>query len=141
LQRRWESVDFFSGLPDTAAFNRANLAQTFQLERRQPFQTQTTLQQAMRSPGRAWWDLKFRWNTIRYRHDGSYEDERAGLNFYRDRELELRRAVTAPNWTSMRALPGVTNQTPFTSTNRSRVIALMNMRQMNSAIWRMGQSF
>src|SRR6266516_227249 len=36
LQREWESVDFFSGLPETAAFKRASMVATCQLERQQP---------------------------------------------------------------------------------------------------------
>lgn len=107
LQRRWEAVDFWSGLPETAAWSRANMAAACEFERRQPLSPGITLNEALRFPRDAWSGLTSHWRRLRYRHQGSYEDEKALLLYYRDRELELRRAVRSRAWSEMRQLPGV----------------------------------
>jgi len=71
------------------------------------------------------------WRRIRYRHQGLYVAERAALLFYRDRELEVRRAIQCPNWEQMRHLPGVTNQVPFSPGGPSRSLIMWNTRQMS----------
>src|SRR6266446_1261130 len=131
LQRRWEAVDFWSGLPATAAYSRADTVAMCQLERQQPFSPVITLKEALRSPKFAWSGLREHWRRIQYRHHGTYDDERALLLYYRDRELELRRAVQCPSWSKMRELPGVTNFLPFTSKHHSTTVAMMNSRQMS----------
>ena len=141
LQREWESVDYFRGLPETAAFTRASLVAMCQLERQQPSGPGMPLKDLSRNPKYIWPELRRRWGEARYRHHGSYEDEKALLLFYRDRELELRRAVQAPNWSEMRPFPGVTNLVLFQSKHRSRLQVMWNMRQMNLATQRFGQSF
>ena len=130
LQRRWESVELWSGLPETAAFSRANMAAICQLERRQSLFGMPFFY-AIRHPKEAWPELASYWSRGRYRHQGSYEDEKALLLHYRDRELELRRAVRAKTWAEMRQLPGVTNFVPFVARSRSRATAMMNLRQMS----------
>ena len=90
-----------------------------------------SFQEVIRHPRDAWTALASYWSQSRYRHQGSYEDEKALLLHYRDRELELRRAVQARTWAEMRQLPGVTNFIPFVARSRSRATAMMNLRQMN----------
>ena len=131
LQRRWESVDFWIGLPETAAYSRANMAGTCQLERQQSLSPGMTLREALESPRYAWSGLRDRWRRVGYRQQGTYEDERDLLLYYRDRELELRRALQCPTWSEMRQLPGVTNLVPFRSKHASSMQAMMNMRQMS----------
>lgn len=131
LQQRWETVDLWTGLPETAAYSRAQNAALFQQERREPLLGTISFPELLRDPRNGLAVIQNYWQQNRYRHRGSYEDERAVLLFYRDRELELRRAVRAGTWTEMRPLPGVTNSTPFQPTKPSRVATLLNLRQMS----------
>lgn len=131
LQKEWESVDFFRGLPETVAFTRASVVAACQLERQQPMTgLGMTLQGTLRSPRSAWSALIDYRRRLRYRHHGTYEDEKSLLLHYRDRELELRRAVQSPTWSVIRALPGVTNRVPFQSRHHSVTVDLMNVRQV-----------
>jgi hypothetical protein len=83
-------------------------------------------------------ELKSSWSRARYRSYGSYEDEKALLLFYRDREVELRNAVQAATWSTMRALPGVTNALLFHSPYHSRLVSMMNIRETGLAFQRQG---
>jgi hypothetical protein len=104
------------------------MAATCELERRQGVELSGMLRDLFRSPKIAWAQLAGYWRLRAYR--GSYDDEKAILLYYRDRELELRQAVGAASWLEMRRLPGVTNLTPFRSTSPSRVLSMMNSRQL-----------
>jgi len=139
LQREWEPVDFFRELPETAAFTRASMADACQREREQPLVSGPSLNAIIRSPRSAWSEIKWRWQQLRYRHHGSYEDEKNLLLYYRDRELELRRAVQCATWSEMRQFPGVTNVVPFKSRYSSRIQAMLNTRQMGLSFQKQGQ--
>ena len=141
LQQEWESVDYFRSLPETSAFARAGAADVCQRDRQEPLGSNLILRELFRSPRNAWYRFTEHWSRIRYRHHGSYDDERALLLYYKDREVELRRAVQAPTWSEIRGLPGVTNVVPFQSKYRSRVQALFNMRQISRGFVSRGQSF
>ena len=134
LQRRWEAVDFFSGLPQTAAYSRANMTATYELERQRSLSPGINLQELIRSPRSAWSEWISHWRRFRFLTGGSYEEEKAILLYYRDRELELRRAVRCTTWSEMRQLPGATNIVPFTSPlgypTSSGIVGLMNSRQL-----------
>jgi len=137
LQREWESVDFFKTLPETAAFSRASASAACQLERQQPLPGPgVTLNEIFRAPQGALAGLNYRWTQIRYRHHGSYEDEKALLLYYRDREVELRAAVPAKTWSEMRQLPGVTNAVPFQSKYSSRMSTMLGSRQIGLRLQR-----
>jgi hypothetical protein len=137
LQREWESVDFFRGLPEIASFTRASMAATCQFDRQQygaPWPNPPPAQ-FLRSPWNAWSDLISRWRRYRYLGKGSYEDEKDFLLYYRDRELALQHAVQCPTWLQMRQLPGVTNTVPFASKYASLffyspALMMMNEKQM-----------
>jgi len=133
LQREWESVDFFKALPETAAFSRAAAAQSCQQERSQPledYEYGSVAQQFFQSPKDAWANLRYRWQMVRHRRHGSFEDERNLLLYYRDRELELRKASLAQTWSEMRTLPGATNTVPFQSRNFSGALSMLNSKQL-----------
>lgn len=115
------------------------MAATCQLERRQPISFHIPLNDLLRSPRDAWFWLEGNWGWLRYRNRGSYEDEKALLLYYRDRELELRRALRSPTWSEMRQLPGVTNLVPFGARPSSPMVARMNVRQMTLALYAQGQ--
>jgi hypothetical protein len=139
LQREWESVDFFRSLPENEAFARAGAADLCQRERHEALGPSFILKDLFRSPRNAWYALAEHWYQIRYRHHGSFEDERALLLFYRDREVQIRRAVQAPSWSAMRPLPGVTNTISFQSKYHSRVHAALNLRQTSMRFASRGQ--
>jgi hypothetical protein len=141
LQGEWESVDFFKSLPETEAFARASHVATCQLERQQPLGPAPALKEIFRSPLYGWSRFVEYWRELRYRHHGSYEDEKGLLLFHRDRELQLRRAVQCPTWSEMQQFPAATNQTAFQSKHRSRMQAMLNVRTMSMAFQRGGQGF
>lgn len=141
FQREWESVDFFKGLPETEAFTLASMAAQYQLDRRQPFSMGMTFKEMFHAPRYAWSNVKEYWRQRNYRLHGSYEDEKALLLYYRDHELQLRRAVQSPTWLEMQQLPGITNQIPFFSKHPSRVQVAMNFRRMSLAFQGGGQGF
>ena len=130
LQREWEAVDFFKGLPEMAAFSRASAVATCQLERQEPLSSGMTFKEMLRKPKYAWQEFTERLRRIRYRNHGSYEDEKALLLHFRDRELELRRAIQSPTWSEMRQLPGVTNLIPFRSKYPSALQTQINLKQL-----------
>src|SRR5262249_11693777 len=133
LQREWEAPDFFKGLPETIAFTRAALVDTCIRERTTPEPgnpLKDSLNSAIRSPASVVSDAKYRWERAQYRVTGTYEDERDLLLFYRDRELEVRKAITASTWFQMRTLSGVTNAVPFRSRYFSRIQAMLNSQQV-----------
>jgi len=137
LQQEWESVDLFTNLPETTAFKRASTVATCQRDRQEPLSPgvpfSDLLKEMLHSPRVGWNSLTMLWSQFRYRGYGTFMDERALLLFYRDRELELRKAVQAPTWAQMRPLPGVTNRTLFQSKYRSRLQVMLSSRAIASA--------
>jgi len=131
LQSKWNSLEVFKGLAETAAFSRASAADLCQREREQPARTGLSPNVVVRSPRTALPALMEFWREIRYRHHGTYEDEKALLEHYRDREVQLQRAVRASTWSEMQQLPGVTNAVPFKSKYSSRMQVQLNMMQMS----------
>ncbi len=147
LEREWKAPDFFKALPETVAFMRASVVDTFMRERQTPPPPGPPLKDAfknaLQSPSSAAADAKYRWEQAQYRATGTYEDEQDLLLFFRDRELELRKAITASTWVQMRALPAVTNAVagiPFRSRHYSVVRAMLNSRQTTVGYLREGKS-
>ena len=138
LQREWETVDFFKELPETAAFQRASAVAMVGQERHESFAAGMTLDDLLQHPQYALAGFLSHLRRSSYRHRGTYEQEKALLLFYRDRELELRRAVQATTWSAMRQLPGVTNRVPFPSRFPSRTTMMMNVRAVGLAFQRQG---
>jgi hypothetical protein len=118
LQAEWESVDFFTRLPDTAAYERVSAALRCQQARLTP-DSDVSLGEFMawglRFPEFLWEGLDEQWRGKQYRQHGSYVDETAGLLYYRDSELELRRAIQVATWSDMGRLPSVSRPRPFTT--------------------------
>ncbi len=139
LNREWQGVNFFKDLPDTVAFKRAGAVDVCQTSRKQPGITVGALFQGIwQSPAYAPGMIRQYWSQLDYLTHGSYEDEKAVLLFYRDREIEIRQAVQAPNWTAMSSMPGVTNEPHFISKYRSPLQTRMNMQQMSIGLTRQG---
>ncbi|MFZ0827978.1 MAG: hypothetical protein WAO02_11200 [Verrucomicrobiia bacterium] len=145
LQQEWESVNFFTNLPETAAFKRASNLAACQSDRQEALKSRPPFKEfvigALQFPLSVYAQLQYRWSQREYLRYGIYEDEIDLLLFYRDRELELRNAVQAPTWAQMRQLPGVTNYIRFQSKYRSRFQTMMNLREMNLAFQRQGPGF
>ena len=136
LQHEWQSVNFFTNLPETAAFQRASVVQMCERNRKEPVldvPLSEFAKEAARAPAEAWRSGKFLWELKRYQTGGVFDDERRLLLHYQQRELELRRAITAPDWSEMQALPGVTNLVLFVSHNM-RMQSLFNMRLTGMAM-------
>lgn len=145
LQAEWEAVNFFTNLPETAAFKRASDVAACEhdrhefLESRPPFDE--FFHEALRAPYEVWFVLLYRWSQGDYLRRGVFEDETNLLVFYRDREIELRNAVQAPTWMQMRQLPGVANEVFFQSKNlHAHFQVILNLHRMNTAFQRQGSS-
>ena len=107
LQQEWEKVDFFSHAPEVPAFARDCMSGFCQRARLEPIQSGIAAKEAIRAPRAVLNDLGDYWTRLKFREHGSYEDEKAVLLYYRDRELELKRAVQCKTWLDMRQCPGV----------------------------------
>lgn len=140
LQRRWESTDFWSGLPETAAYSRAEAGALCEQQRHESRAMPIRPSQNLRNPKATWYYFRYYLNQIRYFHQGSYEDEKTLLLYYRDRELELKSAIKSPTWTEMSSLPGVTNFSPPILRPGSAIQPFLNMRSIGLAFQRGGQS-
>src|SRR5882672_10596953 len=99
-----------------------------------------TLENAIHSPSSVVADAKSRLERAQYRTAGTYEDEHDVLLFFRDREIEFRRAITASTWLQMRVLPGVTNSVPFRSKHYSTMQAMLDSQQIRLSIMLEGKS-
>ncbi len=141
LQREWESVDYFKGLPETQAFARACDTDVCRREREQTANFNMPFSYLLRHPGMGLEAFKAYLQRVRYHQHGSYEDEKALMLYHRDREVELRQSVQASTWEQMRGLPGVTNATPFQTPHRSSVQALLNLSQISTRFQGQGQGF
>jgi len=142
LQQEWESVNFFTNLPATATFKRASDVTACEQQGREILKFGPSFKEfcttALQSPRELWSELQYRWSQGKYLRRGIYEDETNLLLFYRDRELELRKAVQVQTWAQMRQLPGVTNRIFFQSKNRSRFQAMMNLHEIQMAFQKHG---
>jgi hypothetical protein len=127
LMTHWSHVEFFRGTPAAAELETAQmLAKVAAL--RVLYRTNSVvssellplLRQARSRPGEAWERLKDLTSRAAIERDYlqriSYLDEVRFIQFYRERELEWRRAVALPNWLAMRSSPGVTNPAVFQHT-------------------------
>lgn len=121
LQREWESPNFFNGLAETASLARASTIEFCSFQRHQPPPPGPTLREfvsdLINSPNRAWSEATSGWRNARYRKYESYEDEMAWLLYFRDCELDYRRAVTAKSWLELRDLRSATNSGPSGASN------------------------
>jgi hypothetical protein len=130
LQRRWEAAEFWQGLPDTAAYSRAEGAALFQLYRKETTEVRWMVREAWRRP-KSWWpEVRALANQFLHKAQGSYEDEKDLLLYYRDRERELQQAVRSVSWSDMRRFPGVTNHLPFVAKHPSGIQTVLNHRSL-----------
>ncbi|HEV2434831.1 MAG TPA: hypothetical protein VG077_02430, partial [Verrucomicrobiae bacterium] len=145
LQKEWESVDLFTNLPETAAFKRAREVALCQQDRQEFLEFRPTyklfLIGSLQSPRDMWYGLLSLQSERDYLRHGMYEDQTDLLLFYHDRELELRRALQAPNWAVMRRLPGVTNLSRLQTKHSSRIQAALNLHEIGLRFQRRGSSF
>jgi hypothetical protein len=135
LQREWESAVLLGELPEAVAFSRASMVMVCRTEREQPLNLPPLGQfgpALVRSPKAAWGDLMSILRELRYRKIGSYEDEKALLLYFRQREHELRQAVRSASWSEMLGLPGVKSSPSFQSPSggRSRMQVLLSLKQV-----------
>ncbi len=139
LQREWESVRFFESLPVTAELTCANMVRICRTARTERYREKIggwgpVFRGVLSSPGVGFRNL---WSAMqgyrqhaRYRDQGSYEDEKALLLYFRDRREELKRATACATWKEMQTLPGTTNLVVFRGANHSRIVSIMNLKQV-----------
>jgi hypothetical protein len=134
LQEEWESPDFFHGLPETVAFQRAAMLASFEQERTAPIPSSYTFTALAREiishPSSGYAELQQLWQYNNYRTSGIFQDETNLLIVYRDREVELRKAIPASTWMAMRQFPGATNDLNLTGHYPPRTRASINLRSI-----------
>ena len=144
LQHEWESVNFFTNLPETIAFRRASTValcqETDHLRSAKPVASAAFFHDLIHSPASAFAGLKREWDDSLYRRYGMFDDEKNLLLYFQSREVEYRQAVESPTWMQMRALPGATNSAPFKSTYSSRLQIMLNLQLLHARTLTMGGS-
>ncbi|MDB6058912.1 MAG: hypothetical protein JWO95_2756 [Verrucomicrobiales bacterium] len=128
LQKEWESVDWFRGLDEMAAFDGASAANLCQLERTNSLSLQLPIRDALRHPTDAINEVKYYRQQKDYQEHGSYEDEKGLLEFFYQRQQDTRRALECKTWADMQRSPGVTNLSEFQSKYRSHVQSRLQMQ-------------
>lgn len=138
LQTEWESVNFFTNLPEVAAFKRATDLVAFQEQQkafRSPMRSVTGLTPLMlRNPTEAWRVWHARWTMENYIHSGIYQDEVDMLMFYRDREVGLQQAAQASTWEQIQRLPVATNSDTYQSLRAGPFPIMPGMRTLPPAL-------
>src|SRR5206468_2737877 len=101
--------------PATAELSCANMTRICQTARREKYSEQIggwgpLLHGCVNSPSTGFRNF---WSAIQgyrqhasYRDQGSFEDEKALLLYFRDRNAELKRATICSTWSEMQRLPG-----------------------------------
>lgn len=130
LQKEWESVDWFAGFDECIAFQAASAAQMCQMERTNSDGGNFPIAQALRHPTQAVQDLKYYQEKRDYIAHGSYDDERVLLEFYFNREQELRRALQSKTWIEMRVFAASWTNMPAVQSKRSTMRLHLNVMAM-----------
>ncbi len=145
LQEQWESVNFLTNLPEIVAFQRACHIAAQNQNTNETAHPSIMLRDFLHD---SWSDPLNLWHTFQYqlRHRaylrwGQYEDGKEALLFYRNREIEMRKAVLAGTWLQMRQLPGVAKEITFKSKYSSRAQTIENVRRLTLIIQKRGISF
>jgi hypothetical protein len=128
LEKEWESVNWFDGLEEMAAFEGASAANMCQIQRTNSLSLGMPLKDALRHPTVAINEVKYYREQKDYQEHGSYEDEMGLLEFFNERRQETRRAIQCKTWEEMQLTPGVTNFSEFKSKYRSRVQSQLQMQ-------------
>lgn len=128
LQSEWESVDLFTNLSTTMGLERVEQFNYSQNLLQNPpaatYQLAMIARNVLNDPLKAFEEAGRNYQDLNYRGNRVLNDEKNLLLYFRDRELELRRADQSPSWAQMRAMPGITNPVPFDSpTHRVTTIA------------------
>lgn len=119
LQQEWSAVDFFKNLPEIVAFTRASLVRDCEQDRHRTFLDGETLgeftKEMLHHPNYAWPRWTEYQKQLAYARLGSYDDETNLMLFFRDRELVVRDAIKASNWSQIRQVLGVGTNIVFQS--------------------------
>jgi hypothetical protein len=130
LQKEWQTPDWFADFPQMLAFQGASAAHLCQMDRTNSQNMQLPIGDALRHPTEAVQELKYYQQQRDYRAHGSYEDEKALLEFHFDREQEMRKVLQCKSWVEMRPMPLATNPPVFRSKYRSSVSMQVNRASM-----------
>jgi hypothetical protein len=138
LQQEWDGVNFFTNLPEIAAFRRACDADSAVRDRDQMLKSRPSFfrfaLQLLQSPKYISVSLRAHSNESDYLHHGWYEDQKDLLLYNRDWEVELRKAVQLPTWQQMRRLSGARSKFPFQSRFQHSIMQMrLNNRQLSLA--------
>ncbi len=145
LQKQWESVNFLTNLPEIVAFQCACRIAAQNQDANETLHPSITprdfLHDSWSDPLNLWHQFQYQLRQRAYLRWGQYEDEKEALLFYRNREIEMRKAVLAGTWLQMRQLPGVAKDITFQSKYSSRAQTIENLRKLTLIIQKRGISF
>jgi hypothetical protein len=117
LEREWSSVNFFAALPEMVEYNGAYTLQLVNMVGTDFTSSNLTIRDLLNEPKQIPGFINGFARLSWYRARGFYDDQRYILFYYRDRYLEVRRAVSANTLAEMLALPGMTNGQAFVPRN------------------------
>lgn len=117
LQQEWESANFFTNLPETAAFTCVEAVERCHIEAQQPplgnWSSSALAREVIARPKDGFSELTKGVDRMRYSRRGAFVDEKNLLLYFQTYETQLCHAVQSSTWAEMRAQPGVTNPVPF----------------------------
>jgi len=116
LQAEWESVDYFTRLADTLAYQCASDVDASQRARNMPKPNVPFgefMAWALRFPVIVWTEVNGEWRREQYLQHGSYVDDVTELLQYQNAEFELRRVLQAATWSDMLRILGGIRPIPF----------------------------
>jgi len=119
LQLEWESANFFTCVPDTAAFDCAQSLEDGQSWARQPLCNNLSFwelaKMSINDPSSGCSEIKDGYKLMRFRNSGVFVDEKNLLLEMTNRVNQLRQAIQSPTWAEMRALPAANVSMAFQS--------------------------
>ena len=138
LQQEWESVNSFTNIAETAAFEYALDVFVCHEQCEMPwivgFSFSDLAHETLVRLSDGYEYMQSHVAVETYRRYGLFTDEKGLLLYFQKRAPELRRAVQATNWTEMRALPGVTNVVPYKSTYPPAMEAMGYNHKLDNAL-------
>jgi len=119
LQREWESMDLFTTVPDTAAFDCAQSLEDGRTWAEQPLWHYYSFWEVAKMTAEdfhsGYSEFKDGLKLLRYSKEGIFIDEQKLLLEMTNRVAQLRRAISSPTWAEMSAMPGVIINAAFQS--------------------------
>jgi hypothetical protein len=131
LENEWRTSSFFEPLPQMIEYDGACVADTVQRMLYEPTDAPYTLREVIESPKLIPVFVDDRLRSFLFRWRGSYDDQSDALFYFRDRRVEVSRALEKQTFAEMLPMPGMTNAPSFKSRHRSWTPSLVNLERFS----------